>query len=145
MRAYAHGYGCEENEARSLELARKSSGKGSRYGQCVLGELYLLGGEGVAEDEAEALALLRLAAAQNLDWAQVLFASCLSKDFGGTLRWYQLAAAQGHPLALRNVGNCYERGHGVPKNMAEAIRWYRRAQAAEYGMAAADLQRLGAK
>ena len=38
-RCYLDGCGCEADEARSLELARESSGKGSRYGQCVLGEL----------------------------------------------------------------------------------------------------------
>ncbi len=32
-RCYLYGYGCKKDEARSLELARGSSVKGSRYGQ----------------------------------------------------------------------------------------------------------------
>ena len=35
-RCYLYGYGCVRDDARSLELARESSGKGSRYGQYVL-------------------------------------------------------------------------------------------------------------
>ena len=136
--------------ARSLELARESSGKGSRYGQWVLGWLYLRGEGGVAQDYAQALALYRLAAAQNFDGAQCAL-GCMyelglgvAQDYAEALRWYQLAAAQGYPTALWNVATCHEDGHGVRKNKAEAIRWYRRAQAAGYARAADELQRLRA-
>jgi TPR repeat protein len=131
-----YGSGCEEDEARSLELARVSSGKGSRYGQYMLGELYHLGRGGVAQDDAQAVTLYRLAAAQNLDWAQCslgfmyYYGWDVAKDDAEALRWYQLAVAQGHPEALFSVANCHEYGFGVPANKAEAIRWYRRAQAA---------------
>ena len=148
---YWGGYGCEEDEERSLELARESSGKGSRYGQCVLGRLYWwLGVEGVAEDYAQALALYQLAAAQNFDEAQYsLGCMCLrglgvAKDYAEALRLFQLAAAQGHPKALFFVAHCHQLGQGVRKNQAEAIRWYRRAQAAGYLDAAAALQSLRA-
>ena len=60
---YRWGHGCVRDDARSLELARESSGKGSRYGQCVLGRLYLDGAGGVAQDNAQAFALYRLASA----------------------------------------------------------------------------------
>ena len=60
------------------------------------------------------------------------------------LRLFQLAAAQGQPHALFDVADCHEKGRGVPKNKAEAIRWYRRAQAAGNPDAAAALQRLRA-
>jgi TPR repeat protein len=149
-RCYLYGYGCEEDEARSLELARESSGKGSRYGQLVLGWLYRFGDGGVAQDFAQALAWYRLAAAQNLDVAQCAL-GCMhdngegvAQDRAEALRWYQLAAAQGHPTALYNVAACYEHGRGVRKNKAEAIRWYRRAQAAGCPHAAAALQELRA-
>jgi hypothetical protein len=36
---YVHGCGCARDYARSLELARESSGRGSRYGQLALGKL----------------------------------------------------------------------------------------------------------
>ncbi len=62
---YFDGFGCVRDVARSLELARESPGKGSRYGQLVLGQLYEFGRAGVARNYAQALALYRLAAAQN--------------------------------------------------------------------------------
>jgi TPR repeat protein len=137
-----------KDEARSLELARESSGKGSRYGQSVLGLFYQCGVGGVAQDYAQALALYRLAAAQNFDGAQNslgwMYAQGygVARDFAEALRLYQLAAAQGHPWALYYVAYCHEVGRGVRKNKAEAIRWYRRAQAAGDPDAADALYRL---
>ena len=141
------GDGCEADEARSLELARESSRKGSRYGQQLLGVLHPLGAGGVARDDAQAVALYRLAAAQNFDEAQFSLGDMyatghgVALDYAEALRLHHLAAAQGHPLALYWVATCHERGRGVRKNKAEAIRWYRRAQAAGDADAAAALQR----
>ena len=149
-KCYRFGYGCVKDAARSLELARESSGKGSRYGQCALGVLYHCGVGGVARDYAQALALYRLAAAQNLDDAQIRLGDMyfegisIARDYAEALRLYQLAAAQGLPAALFNVATFHEHGRGGRKNKAEAIRWYRRAQAAGLPDAAAALQRLRA-
>jgi TPR repeat protein len=68
------------DEARSLELARESSGKGGRYGQYVLGYLYQCGAGGLARDYAEAVAFFRLAAAQNFDGAQCSLGYMYSRD-----------------------------------------------------------------
>jgi TPR repeat protein len=149
---YGYGFGILRNEAQSLELARKSSGSGlgSRYGQNVLGRLYHLGVGGVAQDYAQALALYRLAAAQNLDEAQFnlgliyYYGSYVAQDYTEALRWYQLAAAQGHPWALFMVAECHDYGLGVRINKAEAIRWYMRAHAAGHPYAAAKLQKCRA-
>jgi TPR repeat protein len=148
---YLLGYGIRPDEARSLELARESSGKGSRYGQCVLGVLYQFGVGGVAQDYAQALALYRLAAAQNLDRAQSRLGGMYELGFGvaqddtEALRWFQLAGAQGLPKALYMIAFCHEHGRGVRQNKAEAIYWYRRTQAASVPWAATALQRLGAE
>ena len=147
---YFGGCGCEVDEERSLELARESSGKGSRYGQSALGEFYFHGAGGVAEDDAQALAFYRLAAAQNLDEAQYMLGYIYNHDFGvaqahaEALRLFHLAAAQGHHIAFFNIALCHENGRGVPANKSEAIRWYRRAQAAGHPKAASALQRLRA-
>jgi TPR repeat protein len=148
---YWGGFGCEGDAARSLELARESSGKGSRYGQWVLGVFYRRGEGGVAQDYAQALALYRLAAAQNFDRAQYSLGDMyyhgngVAQDYAEALRLYQLAAAQGHPTALYNVAAFHEDGLGIPKNKAQAIRWYRRAQAAGDSDAAARLRKLSAE
>ena len=145
------GFGIQRDTARSLELARKSSRLGSRYGQCVLGELYWFGEGGVARDCNQALVLYQLAAAQNFDGAQCELGCLYSmgldpvyQSYAEGLRWYQLAATQGHPRGLLEVAMGHEVGWGVPKNKAEAIRLYMLAQAAGNPQAAAALRRLKA-
>jgi len=148
---YWFGYGCQKDEARSLELARESSGNRSKYGQYKLGNMYCLGNRGVAKDYAQALALYQLAIEQNFDLAQYnlgvmyYYGVGFAQDCAEALRLFLLAAAQGNPGALYCVAQCHENGQGgVPKNKVEAIRWYRRAQAAGYLKAAAKLQELSA-
>jgi len=145
---YLIGCGCRTDEARSLELARESSGRGSRYGQYMLGKLLLYGRGGLVEDYAQALAFYRLAAAQGLDGAQNDLAGMydngqgVAQDYVEALRWFHLAAAQGNPRGLCNVAFCYETGRGVRKNKLAAIRWYRRAEAAGHPGAAAQVQQM---
>jgi len=148
--AYCTMFGCGMDHARSLELARESSGRGSRYGQVTLGRLHYSGDGGLARDVAQAVAFYRLAAAQGLDWAQCRLGDMyydgdgVTQDYAEALRWYQLAAAQGHPEGLYMVAGCHEHGFGVAADVAQAIRWYRRAQTAGDLQAAYELQRLRA-
>ena len=109
----------------TLELARESSEKGSRYGQYVHGLL------------TDAEPPIRLAADQNLDAAQIWLGDTLYENGIGphqlraeALQWYQLAAAQGNARALLKVGYMHELGHSFPVDVAEAVRWYKRAAAA---------------
>jgi TPR repeat protein len=126
--------GCEEDRVRSLELARESAGKGSRYGQFTLGKLLFHGQGGAARDTGAAFALFRLAA--TFDGAQCdlgdmyRYGWYVAPDHTEALRCYQLAAAQGFPKAIERVAYCHQHGIGVPADPTEAIRWYRRAQAA---------------
>jgi len=147
---FDRGLACEQDDARSLELARESSGRGSRYGQHTLAQLHSHGQGELVQDFAQAVAFYRLAAAQGLDGAQCDLGYMyydgwgVDEDRAEALRWFQLAAAQGHPYALYWVASCHQNGQGVRKNKAAAIRWYRRARAAGNTYAAAKLQELGA-
>jgi hypothetical protein len=108
---YWYSYGCLKDAARSLELARESSKKGSRYGHHILGLFYRHGLEGVTKDFAQALVLYRLAAAQNLDAAQWSLGFMLhngveiAQDPAKALEWWRQAATQGHPNAVYHVFN----------------------------------------
>jgi hypothetical protein len=111
MMAYCYwgGFGCKADEPQSLKLARESSDKGSRYGQLALGEHL---------SPANAVACFRLAAAQGLDGAQYqlgymyFIGSGVDKDRNETLRLYNVAAAQGLPIALDEVQQ-YDWGHDL--------------------------------
>lgn len=55
----------------------------------------------------------------------------LGKNAKESVEWYQMAADQGHPLGLFNLGVCYENGYGVIRNREKAIEYYK--QAADQG------------
>ena len=57
------------------------------------------------------------------------------QDDTEAVRWYRLAADQGHADAQHNLGDMYRTGRGLPENPGEAIRWWR--MAAEQGHATA--------
>jgi TPR repeat protein len=48
-------------------------------------------------------------------------------DARAAVRWYRLSALAGHSSAQINLGNSLSSGHGVRRNDAEALRWYKRA------------------
>ena len=54
-------------------------------------------------------------------------ADSLIQDYAETMKWYRLAAEQGHNGARSNLGWMYHNGKGVPRDDAEAIKWYRLA------------------
>ena len=147
---YLNGYVCKRDEARSLALARESSGMGSRYGQYTLGRLHhSVWPKPKPADIAQAVALYRLSAAQGLGEAQTKLGRMhrdgegVARDHAESLRCHLLAAAQGLPDAMFCVGICLQRKRfGVAADVAEAIRWYRRAQAAGIGVVAHILPRL---
>jgi hypothetical protein len=61
------------------------------------------------------------------------------QDYAEALRLCQPLAEQDEPVAQTTLGSIYERGQGVVRDDAEAVRWYRKA--AEQGLAYA-LDRL---
>jgi TPR repeat protein len=58
------------------------------------------------------------------------------KDYAQAMRLFSQAADKGNPRAMRDIAVLYEKGWGVPKNVATAVAWYRRA--AEQGDKAAE-------
>ena len=79
-----------------IDALRVRAEAGDAEAQFNLGVLYN-NGDGVPQDDAEAV------------------------------RWYRLAADQGYADAQYNLGVMYATGEGVPQDDAEALRWYRLA------------------
>lgn len=61
----------------------------------------------------------------------------MPKDLSEAVRYYRLAAEQGHAYGQRNLGLCYQDGLGVPRDAVEGIRWLRKA--ADRGFVPAQL------
>ena len=51
----------------------------------------------------------------------------VDEDDATAVYWYQLAAEQNFPLAMRNLASKYASGHGVPYDKALADSWYEKA------------------
>lgn len=52
------------------------------------------------------------------------------------MKWYRLAAEQGHAYSQFNLGAAYSQGEGVAQDYRKATKWYRLA--AEQGVAKAQ-------
>jgi TPR repeat protein len=109
------------DEARALPLARASLEAGSKYGQFVFGLLCECRTGGVAKDGIQAVAHVRMAAAQGLDAALLKLAEFynhgtmyyfgtedIAKDDQEFLRLLLLSASQGYLPALFSAGRHYE-------------------------------------
>jgi len=57
-------------------------------------------------------------------------------NFKAAVKWYTLAAEQGHTLAQHNLGIMYHHGLGVPQDYKTALQWF--TLAAEQGLAPAQ-------
>ena len=51
------------------------------------------------------------------------------QDYAETVKWYRLAAEQGHASAQNNLGLMYDNGEGVPQDYVQAHMWYNLAGA----------------
>jgi hypothetical protein len=128
-----------KNEAQSLELARESSRKGSRYGQCTLAYFYDIRNRHVEQNYTKALELYQLSVAQNFDAAQNNLGYMYEKGFGVTQDYseacqlYQIAATQGCPVAMFNFATLYHQGQGGVEDDDKVIYWMKRSQAAFRG------------
>ncbi len=119
----------------SKELAAtflKEAEAGNAYAQVELGDLYF-SGEGVPQDDTEAVKWYRKAAEQGLAKAQTMLGMMyywgkgLSQDYAKAAEWYRKAANQDSADAQFNLGVMYEKGKGVLRLHDEAAKWYRRA------------------
>ena len=66
------------------------------------------------------------------------------QDYKKAVEWWLLAAEQGNADAQYGLGCCYEEGHGVDKDLNEALKWYRKAAKQRNKGAKDRLKALGA-
>ena len=99
-----------------------------------LGDMYRTG-EGVPENDAEAVRWYRAAAAQDHMGAQFKLGLMYTNGEGvpgndaEAVRWYRAAAEQGHAGAQFALGLMYTNGYGVAEDHVQAYAWFNLAAA----------------
>ena len=112
-----------------IDALRARAEEGVASAQNDLGVRYA-NGDGVPEDDAEAVRWYRLAADQGLAQAQYILGRRYDlgvgfpQDYVEALRWFRLAAEQGHAEAQYNLGYAYNNGEGVPQDDVQAHMWF---------------------
>ena len=48
----------------------------------------------------------------------------VTKDYKQTIKWYTLAAEQGHRSSQFNLGNMHRTGQGIIQDYKQAVKWY---------------------
>jgi len=120
---YFVGQGVLEDDADAVKWYRLAAKQGLAAAQYNLGKMYD-NGLGVPRDDVEAVKWYRLAAEQgqqrDADYeAKIYSAQALSQ--------LRSLANRGFAEAQFNLGWMYANGEGVPRDDAEAAKWYRRA------------------
>ena len=121
---------------------KKAAESGDATAQYNLGVMYATG-EGVPQDDAEAVKWIRLSAQQGFAKAENEIGVWHEYGIMGipsnlveASKYYRKAADQGDADAQFNLGLMLDMGQGVPQDDAQAFKWYRLA--AEQGNADAQ-------
>ena len=115
--------------AAALRLLRPLANQGDAGAQFNLGLMYARG-EGVPQNQAEAVNWFRLAAdqghvdAQNTLGFTYSFGAGVPQNYAEALKWYRLAADQGLASAQFFLGGMYANGQGVPQDYVLAHMWF---------------------
>ena len=126
---------------------RNHAERGDPHAQLLLGDMYAKG-EGVPEDDIEAVRLYRLAAEQGDVSAQFSLGFMYDKGEGvaeddvEALRWFLLAAEQGYAPAQSAAGLMYAHGEGVAEDAVTAYAWFSIAAAQGNSIARYEKERV---
>ena len=109
---------------------RKAAEEGDALAQFSLGQFYEQGSI-VPKNDTEAVKYYTMAAKNEHPDACYKLAKCyaegllgLQKNDTESAKWYERAAENGSFLSLIPLGNIYEKGKGVPKDLIKAYMWY---------------------
>jgi TPR repeat protein len=132
------------DETGEFKTIKMEAEKGDPFAQYNLGVAYA-NGEGVAQDNAEAVKWFRKAAEKDITEAQFNLGIChvngwgVPKDDTEAAKWFRKAADKGDAEAQFRLGNMYDNGMGVTMDDVEAVKLYRSAAMQGHAMAQHDL------
>ena len=111
-----------------FDEVKRLAEQGQVDAQNELGAMYA-NGNGVPENDAEAVNWFRLAAEQGSETAQFVLGIMYDNGEGvpendaEAVKWYRLAAEQGNAIAQSSLSVMYYQGEGVPENYLTAYVW----------------------
>lgn len=123
---------CRTKLQRTVKWYEKAANQGNAAAQYNLGYCYVHG-QGVKQDNEEAMKWFKSAAEQGQAEAQNLIGYCyfFEEYYIEAVNWFKKAANQGNTLALGNLGICYYEGKGVTRNHDEAFRYLYKSASSE--------------
>ena len=143
------GNDVEQDETEAVRWWRMAAEQGFAEAQAELGRSYEIG-RGVEKDRNESLKWYRLAAENGSLEAQITMGikyetgDGVGKDDGMAERWYACVERSKGEIVYFHLGMFYENGDREhAKDMAKAIKWYRKAASKGNVDAAKALKRLG--
>ena len=151
-KAYEQGMAAKKNN--KFEEAFKYFCQADEYGNpdAVFEKAYAFGsGQGVAKNEARALKLYEISAAQGKRVAQYnagiyyLNGTGCEKNLTKAFAWFLKAANNGDGDAMNAVGCYYAEGKGTEKNLAKAKEWLIKALQSGAKDAAASIEKYGSE
>ena len=140
----------EELYKRAAAGLEKLATAGNPAAMKLLGDLYLDGKGGLAQDYAKAMEQYLRAADEDYADAEAqigyLYQNGLGVeiDYTRAMEWNNRAAMQGSAQGQAQIGYLYQNGLGVTQNLDEAGRWYTRAKEGGSDWAAAMLEQTEA-
>lgn len=54
------------------------------------------------------------------------------KNYFEALKYFNISASMGHPVAMNNIGVCYHHGLGINQSLEIAKQWYEKSEAHGY-------------
>jgi serine/threonine protein kinase/TPR repeat protein len=130
---YEKGIGAAQDVPRALKLFRSAASAGYPDAENLLGILLATGGDGVPQDDAEAVVWYRKAAEQGLAKAQknlgdmYFFGRGVDRDYQAAMSWYSKAAGQQFADAQYRLGFLNEKGLGTQQSDQNALELYQTA------------------
>jgi TPR repeat protein len=148
---YLYGSGnTKKDTTEAVRWLSSSAEHGHQDARLLIAELALFPQQDTQVNAPEAEAWLRELAEQEQPRAQYLLGELYrtgriggAVDHRQALNWFQHSASNGVSPAMTTIGVFYENGWGVPRDVEQAVAWYRKAAALGEPAAQDNLKRLG--
>ncbi len=131
-RCYYNGWGCEQDYHQAFSWFERADKEGHPASKWYLAYCYCLG-RGTAEDPKKGIELIRALQRERAQYPKEALGYCLlygkgtEPNYTDAKRILEEAAQDGSGEAWKYLGDMYNKGIGVPKNLQTAVSCYQKA------------------